>query len=46
MTEGVWKNFDKLELLGEGTYGQVYKASNKKNNKLVAIKLLKNLDRM
>lgn len=33
--------FDQLDVLGEGTYGTVYRAKDKKNGKEVAIKKMK-----
>lgn len=32
------ENYEKLEKIGEGTYGKVYKAKDKTNGKLVALK--------
>lgn len=37
-------NFDKLEKIGEGTYGVVYKAKDKITGKMVALKKIR-LDR-
>lgn len=41
---GVWLLFDKLKKLGEGSYGSVYLAQSKENQKLFAIKILKKKD--
>jgi len=35
------EDFIKIEKIGEGTYGVVYKGRNKKNNKLVALKKIR-----
>ena len=35
---GIWKDYIKLNLLGNSSYGTVYKAKSKKDNKIVAIK--------
>ena len=35
---GIWKDYIKLNLLGTSSYGTVYKAKSKKDNKIVAIK--------
>ncbi len=35
------EDYDKLEKIGEGTYGVVYKARNKKTGKLVALKKIR-----
>lgn len=32
------EQYEKLEKIGEGTYGKVYKAKDKRNGKLVALK--------
>lgn len=32
------ENYEKIEKIGEGTYGKVYKAKDKTNGKLVALK--------
>ena len=37
-TIGIIDSYEKLEKIGEGTYGKVYKARDKKTNKLVALK--------
>lgn len=34
-------DFEKCEFLGEGTYGIVYKAKNKKSNEVIAVKSIK-----
>jgi cyclin-dependent kinase 2 len=38
------ENFDKLEKIGEGTYGVVYKAKDRITGKMVALKKIR-LDR-
>jgi serine/threonine protein kinase len=38
---GVWELFEKIQILGEGSYGAVYLAVSKDTKKLFAIKLLK-----
>lgn len=35
------KRFEKLEKLGEGTYGIVYKVNDNKNNTIVALKKIR-----
>ncbi|KAG8177058.1 hypothetical protein JTE90_024945 [Oedothorax gibbosus] len=35
------RNFEKIEKVGEGTYGVVYKAEDKKSNKIVALKKIR-----
>ncbi|CAG2181922.1 unnamed protein product [Oppiella nova] len=35
------EDFEKIEKIGEGTYGVVYKAKNKKTNELVALKKIR-----
>ena len=35
---GIETRYEKLEKLGEGTYGKVYKAVDKESNTLVALK--------
>lgn len=44
--EMIWSQYEKVECLGSGTYGEVFKAVNRKNQKAppVAIKVLKNTD--
>ena len=34
----IWKEYIKLNMLGNSAYGTVYKAKSKKDNKIVAIK--------
>ena len=34
-------NYDKMEVLGEGTYGIVYKAKNKTTNEICALKMIR-----
>lgn len=36
-----WSDFLKIEKIGEGTYGVVYKAKNKKTGELVAMKRIR-----
>lgn len=35
------ENYDKMEVLGEGTYGIVYKAKNKTTGEIVALKMIR-----
>jgi serine/threonine protein kinase len=35
------ENFNKIEKIGEGTYGVVYKARDRKTGKLVALKKIR-----
>ena len=35
------KDYDYIKKVGEGTFGVVYKAKNKKDQKIVALKLVK-----
>lgn len=47
MSEAIWKKYERVALLGEGTYGEVYKARlvNGPENVFYAIKLLKNANK-
>ena len=38
LVKGIIENYEKLEKIGEGTYGKVYKARDKRTGKLVALK--------
>ena len=35
------KQFEILDFIGEGTFGQVYKARHKKTNKIYSVKIIK-----
>lgn len=41
MATKMWENYEKIEKVGEGTYGVVYKARHKKSNMIVALKKIK-----
>lgn len=34
----VWKQYEKLEKIGQGSYGKVYKGRDKETNEIVALK--------
>ena len=38
---GIWEKYEKKELIGSGSYGNVYKALNKDTGNYVAIKEIK-----
>jgi len=42
---GFWKDYKKIQLIGNGEYSQVYKGMNKKSHKMNAIKII-NFDKI
>ena len=42
-TEDIWKKYDKIEYIGSGSYGDVYKGKNKLSSEYVAIKEIKKM---